>query len=126
MENKMNQKQTWTIVSILIVIVGAIMLIESFFPKNPALKYADFAKCLTTKGWAMYGAATCPHCAEQKAMFGDAFKYINYVDCETNLNICVEKNIQGVPTWIGFGGEILVGVQPLEELSRLSVCDLPK
>jgi hypothetical protein len=122
----MDKKQIWAIISIIIVIVGAAIVIKSFFPKDPDLKYADFAKCLTTQGWVMYGSATCPHCADQKAMFRDAFKYTNYVGCDTNSSACVEKNIQGIPTWIGLAGERLVGTQSLEELSRLSGCDLPK
>ncbi|MCL4406165.1 MAG: hypothetical protein M1586_01340 [Patescibacteria group bacterium] len=122
----MSKKQIWPIVMILVVIVGAVMLIESFFPENPDLKYSDFAKCLAVKGWTMYGTSTCPHCAEQKAMFKDAFRYINYVGCDVHPEKCVEENISAVPTWTGLGGERITGTVPLEELSRLSGCELPK
>ena len=59
-----------------------------------------FAKCLTAKGLTMYGAEWCPHCKDQKALFGTSFKYINYVECPNNTNLCIAKNIQGYPTWI--------------------------
>lgn len=62
--------------------------------------YDEFAKCLTQKGETMYGAAWCPHCIEQKAAFGTSFKYINYVECPDNTQLCIDKGIQGYPTWL--------------------------
>jgi len=59
-----------------------------------------FAKCLTSKGLTMYGAVWCPHCKDQKALFGDSFKYVNYVECPDNTELCLAKGIQGYPTWI--------------------------
>lgn len=59
-----------------------------------------FAKCLTDKGFAMYGAVWCSHCTAQKALFGDSFKYIKYVECPDNINLCLDKGVQGYPTWI--------------------------
>ncbi len=32
-----------------------------------------FARCLTDRQVKMYGAYWCPHCAEQKEMFGESF-----------------------------------------------------
>ncbi len=62
--------------------------------------FDDFAKCLTQKGAVMYGAVWCPHCKEQKAAFGDSFKYINHIECPDNTQLCIDKGIQGYPTWI--------------------------
>jgi thiol-disulfide isomerase/thioredoxin len=59
-----------------------------------------FAKCLTSKGLTMFGAEWCPHCLEEKALFGDSFKYINYVECPQNTDLCLAKGIQSYPTWI--------------------------
>ena len=59
-----------------------------------------FAKCLTSKGLIMYGAEWCPHCKEEKALFGDSFKYVNYVECPQNTDLCLAKGIRGYPTWI--------------------------
>lgn len=106
--------------------MSAVILIKSFFPENPDLKYVNFARCLTVKGFVMYGTSTCPHCADQKAMFGDAFDYINYIGCDTDSTECINKNIESVPTWDLPTGERILGVQALEELSRLSGCLLPK
>jgi len=60
----------------------------------------DFAKCLTDKGWVMYGAVWCSHCKEQKALFGDSFQYIKYVECPDNEQLCLAKGVNGYPTWI--------------------------
>lgn len=59
-----------------------------------------FAKCLTEKGWAMYGAEWCSHCKSQKEMFGDSFQYIKYVECPDNIQFCLDKGINGYPTWL--------------------------
>src|SRR5215467_2633829 len=40
-----------------------------------------FAKCLTAKNAKMYGAYWCPHCQDQKEMFGSSFQYAPYVEC---------------------------------------------
>ncbi|MFH1400946.1 MAG: hypothetical protein ABIH41_05485, partial [Nanoarchaeota archaeon] len=37
---------------------------------TPALD--DFARCLTQSGATMYGASWCPHCNDQKEMFGSS------------------------------------------------------
>ncbi len=72
---------------------------ESSCPLN-ADKIA-FAKCLTEKGWKMYGADWCPHCKAQKELFGEeAFKYINYIECTVKADVCSAKRIEGYPTWI--------------------------
>src|SRR3984885_10175485 len=44
-------------------------------------KYDSFAKCLATKQAKMYGLYWCPHCLEQKEMFGEAFHFVPYQEC---------------------------------------------
>jgi len=59
-----------------------------------------FAECLTQKGFTMYGASWCPHCQQEKSYFGTSFKYIHYVECPDNTDLCIAKGVQGYPTWI--------------------------
>ena len=89
---------------------------------------ADFrvalAQHLTEQGAAMYGAYWCPACAKQKELFGDAFRYITYVECDpggTNPRpaLCQQKGILRYPTW-ELGGRFYEGVIPLDALARLS------
>lgn len=82
------------------------------------------AKHLTKSGVVVYGAYWCPRCADQKTLFGDAYKYVNYVECDPkgkggNPFLCAQKGIQGYPTW-EIAGRLYPGVRSLEELARLS------
>lgn len=36
----------------------------------------------------MYGSVNCPHCQKQKAMFGDSFQYVTYVECMEEAERC--------------------------------------
>lgn len=62
--------------------------------------YDSFAKCLTENGLAMYGAEGCSHCKDQKNAFGESFQYIKYVECPDNVNLCLDKGVDGYPSWI--------------------------
>src|ERR1039458_1011809 len=62
-----------------VVILLAAAFIAGRYYKNH--KYDNFAKCLATKQSKMYGLYWCPHCIEQKEMFGEAFHYVPYQEC---------------------------------------------
>ncbi|NET04833.1 MAG: vitamin K epoxide reductase family protein [Symploca sp. SIO2B6] len=80
---------------------------------------------LTKVGAKKYGAYWCPHCYEQKQLFGkEAFQEINYVECaeggkDAQPRLCVAAEIKSYPTW-EINGELLPGVQTLEELANLT------
>jgi hypothetical protein len=56
--------------------------------------YTAFAKCLATKNVKMYGAYNCVHCLGQKKAFGDAFKYVPYVECTKDIKKCIDDGVQ--------------------------------
>jgi hypothetical protein len=93
-------------------------------------KYDSFAKCLSSKQARMYGLYWCPHCIEQKEKFGDAFRYVPYVECaiKGSKEEAAECKIAGVklfPSW-QFGTEPpKEGVLSLEALSDKTGCPLP-
>ncbi|MDH3609902.1 MAG: hypothetical protein OEQ24_11775, partial [Gammaproteobacteria bacterium] len=65
----------------------------------------ELAKCLTHKGWIMYGSYTCSACLAQKKLFGEAFEHIKEIECNphapnTEVEQCIEKKIRKTPTWI--------------------------
>lgn len=72
-----------------------------------------------------YGAFWCPHCYEQKQLFGkEAFKKVNYIECavvdsKTQAPECTAAKIESYPTW-EINGEFHKGSQTLEELAELS------
>jgi hypothetical protein len=93
-------------------------------------KYDSFAKCLATKQVKMYGLSWCPHCADQKEMFGDAFHYVPYVECgdlatKDETPECKAAGVKLFPSW-QFGMEPpKEGVLSLDALSDKTGCTLP-
>src|SRR3989344_2965714 len=64
----------------------------------------DFAKCIADKGAKFFGAFWCPHCEDQKKLFGDSAQYLPYVECSTpdgkgQLEVCSSQNVKVYPTW---------------------------
>lgn len=111
------------LVAILVLALGYWSFTGLFVVSDNTSNYDNFAKCLTEKSVIMYGTATCPHCQKQKEMFGDSFKYINYIDCIDNSTACMEKGIQAVPTWY-INGNLYTGEKTTDELKSLSGCEL--
>ncbi len=85
----------------------------------------DLAKHLTATGAKKYGAFWCPHCYEQKQLFGkEAFAEINYFECDPQgknpqREACVAAGIQSFPTW-EIDGKFYPGTKTAEELAKLS------
>ena len=82
------------------------------------------AKYLTAQGAVLYGAYWCPHCQEQKKLFGEAAQYLNYVECDptgqnANPDECRGQNVKSYPTWI-FQGQQHVGTQSLSQLAEIT------
>ena len=93
-------------------------------------QYIGFAQCLTQKGVTMYGAYWCPHCANQKKLFGAAFDEVNYVECDprgkdANPTLCLQKKIKRYPTWEYPDGTREEGEKTFKQLSLKSGCELP-
>ncbi|EAW33729.1 vitamin K epoxide reductase family protein [Lyngbya sp. PCC 8106] len=72
-----------------------------------------------------YGAYWCPHCQDQKQLFGkEAFAMIDYVECDPKgknprPQLCKEAGITGYPTW-EIDGQFYPGTASLEKLADLS------
>jgi glutaredoxin len=96
---------------------------------NPAT--ISLAEHLTASGAVMYSAYWCPHCHEQKEMFGkEAAKTLKVVECaptgqNNEAKLCQSKGIEGFPTW-EINGELDSGVKKLPDLAKLSGYQGPK
>ena len=111
----------------IIVIIAAAVVVGQY---RKGRRYDAFAQCLTTKGAKMYGAFWCPHCAEQKELFGSSFKYAPYIECGIQgsralAQACQDAKIQKFPTWIYPDGTRTEGKRSLEFLSDETGCPLP-
>jgi len=123
----MSTKQIVVIVIILAVVIGGLFLI----PNDASSKYDGFAECLKDKGAQFYGAFWCPHCAEQKKLFGRAQKYLPYIECSTpdskgQLQVCTDKGVKSYPTWFFADGTRIDGKASLETLAEKTMCELPQ
>ena len=83
------------------------------------------AEHLTAVGARMYTAYWCPHCYEQKELFGrQATAKLQVIECapdgrNSQKELCDAKKIDGYPTW-EINGKLDSGVKPLPKLAELS------
>ncbi|MEN9258773.1 MAG: vitamin K epoxide reductase family protein [Gloeomargarita sp. SRBZ-1_bins_9] len=83
------------------------------------------AEHLRRVGAREYGAYWCPHCHQQKQLFGkEAAAKIDYVECDprgvnSQAQLCQEKGIRGYPTW-EINGKLYPGVKLLDQLADLT------
>ena len=115
------------IIIIIVVVAGYFIWTEN---KKPGL-YDDFAKCLKDKGAKFYGPFWCPHCQNQKKAFDRSAKYLLYIECSTpdsnnQLQVCIDANIQGYPTWEFADKSRQTGELSLQQLADKTSCQLPE
>ncbi len=83
------------------------------------------AEHLTATGVVMYSAYWCPHCHDQKELFGkEATAKLKIVECapdghNSQAALCATKNIQGFPTW-EIKGKLDSGQKTLAQLAAMS------
>ncbi|MDO8579478.1 MAG: protein disulfide isomerase family protein [bacterium] len=121
-----------SITASVIIIIGIFVTIFIFAKKSTtedvenstSKNLATFAQCLASKNITMYGAQWCSHCQREKALFGEAFKYVPYIECPENEKLCLDAGINGYPTWIDGSGTKYEGEQGLDGLAKISGCPL--
>jgi len=128
-----NAKFWISTIAVGLIFALGLMLVQ--FSGGPGDKYNEFAQCLDEKGFIEYGSATCASCAKQKAMFGDAWQFMEEVECDPRnpgdqVERCIAKGIEKTPTWFQEDEdqntlyEFPPGIQSLEKLSEVSGCPL--
>ncbi len=121
------RKVVWILV-LLAAIGGFVWLVKT--PGKPG-KLDTLATCIKDAGAIFYGAFWCPHCQNQKAMFGSSAKLLPYIECSTpdgnsQLPVCTEAGVTGYPTWKFADGTTRSGEVELLELSEITNCPLPE
>jgi len=92
-------------------------------PEDPWVK--ALAEHLSKSDVKFYGASWCPHCQEQKKLFGSSVKRIPYVECSPGgpqapqASICKQMDITSYPTWV-INGQRQTGVLALDTLAQMS------
>lgn len=106
---------------------------ESYSQESTQEQLAALARCLTDKGFVMYGSITCSACAAQRKAFGQAFAHIREIECNphalnSQVQLCLKRKIRKTPTWIAEkdGKEVkrIEGYQLLEDLASFAGCNL--
>tara|TARA_Y100001968_G_C19441488_1_gene762813 strand:+ start:105 stop:1034 length:930 start_codon:yes stop_codon:yes gene_type:complete len=88
-------------------------------------KQINLARHLTKQGAVMYNAYWCPHCHDQKELFGkEAVLELKLIECakdgkNNQKELCDTKGISGFPSW-ELNGTIESGIKSLKELAEIS------
>ena len=128
----MEQKVILGVVGLLIIGAIGIYAISPATQSSsvPSHKYDTLAQCINDSGAKFFGAWWCPHCAAQKALFGDAVKLLPYVECATadgksQTQVCKDNAITGYPTWVMPDHSTSTGEISLADLALKTNCTLP-
>src|SRR5687767_8755545 len=90
-------------------------------PEDPYLR--GLAERLADSGAVFYGASWCPHCQQQKALFGASQERLPYVECSPGgprgavASSCLSAGVQTYPTWVFSDGSRLTAVMSVQELA---------
>lgn len=119
-------KKIWIGAIVIILIIIAIVVgfgMTGFVTGDSGDGEYSLAKCLTENGAVMYGTDWCSYCQRQKALFGNSFGDVTFINCDYNRDECVRAGVQGYPTW-KINEQNYPGVQSLEKLASLTGCEL--
>lgn len=93
-------------------------------PEDPMIR--ALAEHLTDQGALFYGASWCPHCQEQKRLFGASVDRLPYIECSPagpngpQLPSCSRAGVTSYPTWV-IDGRVTAGeVLSLAQLAAAS------
>lgn len=82
----------------------------------------SLAQALRDKSMVLYGSYQSQDTIDQKALFGDASKYLDYVECDqsgqsANPDECISQKIEVYPSWL-YQGKLYPGKLTLSELAE--------
>jgi len=97
---------------------------EAQGPEDPNIR--ALAEHLADQGAEFYGASWCPHCQEQKRLFGASARRLPYIECSPagpnapQAPSCNIAGVQSYPTWKINGRTIVGQVLTLAQLADAS------
>jgi len=97
---------------------------EAQGPEDPMVR--ALAEHLADEGALFYGASWCPHCQEQKRLFGASARRLPYIECSPagpnapQAPSCNIAGVQSYPTWVINGRKIVGQVLTLAQLADAS------
>ncbi len=125
----MKSRSNRIVAGIIVLALAGVIYMVATKERAPS-KLDGFAACIQESGATFYGAFWCPHCQNQKAMFGRSAKLLPYAECSTpdgrgQLTGCKDLAITTYPTWVFGDGSTTTGEIPLKILAEKTSCALP-
>jgi hypothetical protein len=100
-------------------------------PEDPKIR--ALAEHLADQDVLFYGASWCPHCQEQKRLFGASASRLPYIECSPagpntpQAPSCSRAGVKSYPTWVingrAFAGQVLTLAQLAAETSFPGAAD---
>jgi len=118
---KVNLKSYIIFMLIGLIIIFSVVTIYSYSQKAGA--YDEFATCLAKSGAIIYGNDFCEYTNKQLNYFGKSERYLNYIKCADNQELCDKKGVKITPTW-EISNKTYQGVQTFKKLSDLTGCKI--
>ena len=93
-------------------------------PEDPEIR--ALAEHLSDEGALFYGASWCPHCQEQKRLFGASADRLPYIECSPagqnapQAPSCTSAGVRSSPTWVINGRATVGEVLSLSQLAAAS------
>src|SRR3989344_1104836 len=114
-----------------LVILGLAILIGGIsYSRSQPAPSDEFPQCIKDSGAIFYGAFWCPHCQNQKTMFGRSERLLPYAECSLpsgrgQTQNCIDEGIESYPTWQYPDGTRESGKISLTRLAEKTGCTLP-
>lgn len=118
----------WAFITLGVIVTASLYFLMGARDKPDGLE--AFAQCVREKRARFYGAFWCPHCQEQKSLFGTAQRWLPYVECSTpdgrsQVALCQNNGIHEYPTWAFADGSREPRALSLSRLAEKTGCPLP-
>ncbi len=110
----MKKRSIVTLIIVLAVIILAALVLTRSHPDTSE----EIVKCIGENS-LLYTQKGCHACEYQEKLFGENYKYLNFIDCWIDQEKCL--GIKGTPTWIINNQEYL-GARSIEQLKELTGC----
>jgi uncharacterized membrane protein/glutaredoxin len=117
-----------TVGSALIIVVALHLHYAGYLGKAPGPEdpwVRGLADHLSQTNAKFYGASWCPHCNDQKQLFGASARRLPYIECSVGgpgtrqAAVCKEAGVESYPTWV-INGQRYLGTQTLDALAQYS------
>ena len=86
-------------IAALIIIIGTLFLLQKSTSTVGPSNLDGFTQCIANSGAKFYGAFWCPHCRDQKTLFGSSVKLLPYIECSkpdglSQTDVCTTAGIK--------------------------------